>query len=72
MTGYSNNVIKILQAERDRPRDRLDDQIEVMATVHKYTDGELEGVETRTIAESQLSVTRRQVGIRKYLGVMSK
>jgi hypothetical protein len=72
MTGYSDNVNRILQAERDRPRDRLDDQIEVMATVHKYTDGELEGIETKTIEESQLSVTRRQVGIRKFLGVKIK
>jgi hypothetical protein len=69
---YSDKVNRILQQERDRPRDRLDDQIEVMATVHKYIDGELEGIETKTIEESQLSVTRRQVGIRKFLGVKIK
>ena len=72
MTGYSDNVNRILQAELNRKRDRLDDEIEVMATVHRYNNGELEGVETKTIEESQLSVTRRQVGIRKYLGVLSR
>lgn len=71
-TGYSDNVNRILQAELNRKRDRLDDEIEVMATVHRYENGELEDVETKTIAESQLSVTRRQKGIRKFLGVLSK
>ena len=70
--SYSDNVNQILLAERDRPRDRLDAEIEVMATVHRYENGELEGVETKTIAESQLSVTRRQKGIRQFLGVMSR
>ena len=72
MTGYSDNVNRILQAELNRKRDRLDDEIEVMATVHRYNNGELEGVETKTIEESQLSETRRQEGIRKYLGVLSR
>ena len=72
MTGYSDNVNRILQHERDRPRDRLDDEIEVMATVHRYDNGDLEEIQTKTIAESQLSVTRRQIGIRKFLGVMSR
>lgn len=71
-TGYSDNVNRILQHELTRPRDRLDDQIEVMTTVHRYDNGDLEGVESKTIEESQLSVTRRAKGLRKFLGVLSK
>lgn len=71
-TGYAPHVEAILKAERDRPRDRLDAEIEVMATVHRYDNGRLEEVETKTIAESQMSVTRRAKGVRKFLGVLSK
>lgn len=72
MTGYSDNVNRILQHERDRPRDKLDAAIEVIATVHRYDDAELEGVESKTIAESYLSVTRRQSGLFKFLGSFEK
>ncbi len=72
MTGYSDNVNRILQHERDRPRDKLDAAIEVIATVHRYDNDELEGVESKTIAESQLSITRRQSGLFKFLGSFEK
>ncbi len=72
-TGYSDEVNKILQHERDRPRDRLDAEIELMSlqtTVHTYSgDGGLEDVKTKTITESHVRQTK---GIRKFLGVFSK
>jgi hypothetical protein len=71
-TGYAPHVEAILRQERDRPRDRLDAAIEVIATVHRYENGDLEGVETKTIAESQLSKTRRQSGLFKFLGSFEK
>lgn len=71
-TGYSDNVNRILQHERDRPRDRLDAAIEVITKVYRYDNGNLEGVESKTIAESQLSVTRRQSGLFKFLGSFKK
>jgi hypothetical protein len=71
-TGYAPHVVAILKAERDRPRDRLDAEIEVITTVHRYDNGDLEEVETKTIAESQLSKTRKQSGLFKFLGSYEK
>jgi hypothetical protein len=71
-TGYAPHVEAILKQERDRSRDYLDDEIEVMATTYRYENGELKGVETKTIAESQFSMTRRQSGLFKFLGSFEK
>lgn len=66
-TGYAPHVEAILKAERDRPRDRLDEEIKVMSEVRHYADTQLVKTEFRELVEAV-----KPKPIRKFLGVRIK